>query len=111
MSESRVRENRMHGLIGGRWPTGKPDETHEQPEGQRAVPDDTPNNQRPTSPFPGLVDLGMPLDKAWPRRSMSLYAEFSTKTIEPKRSIGALVLAGVADGASTQCVRCCKWHR
>ena len=35
---------------GGRWPNGQPDETHEKPKGQRAVPDGTPNNQRPTSP-------------------------------------------------------------
>ena len=54
MSESRVRETRMHGLIGGRWPDGQPDETHEKPKGQRAVPPGTPNNQRPTSPFCAL---------------------------------------------------------
>ena len=39
-------------LIGGRWPDGQPDETHEKPKGQRAVPDGTPHNQRPTSPDP-----------------------------------------------------------
>ena len=38
MSESRVREIRMHGLTGGRWPSGQPEETREKPEGQRAVP-------------------------------------------------------------------------
>jgi len=40
----------MHGLIGGRWPSEQPDETHEKPKGQRAVPPGTPTNQRPTSP-------------------------------------------------------------
>ena len=41
----------MHGLIGGRWPSEQPDETHEKPKGQRAVPPGTPTNQRPTSPM------------------------------------------------------------
>jgi hypothetical protein len=32
MSESRVRENCMHGLTGGRWPTSheEPDTTHQR---------------------------------------------------------------------------------
>ena len=39
MSESRVREIRMHGLIGGRWRSGQRSTTSEKPEGQRPVLD------------------------------------------------------------------------
>ena len=39
MSESRVREIRMHGLIGGRWRSGQQSTTSEKPEGQRPVLD------------------------------------------------------------------------
>ena len=40
----------MHGLIGGRWPNGQPLRDARETKGQRAVPNDTPDNQRPTSP-------------------------------------------------------------
>jgi hypothetical protein len=49
MSESRVRENRMHGLTGGRWRSGRPAETGEKPEGQRPVPSQV---NRPASGLP-----------------------------------------------------------
>jgi hypothetical protein len=41
MSESRVRENRTHGLTGGRWRSGTGETTSEKPEGQRPVLDPT----------------------------------------------------------------------
>jgi hypothetical protein len=34
MSESRVRENRMHGSIGGRWPDDDHGETEHAPPGE-----------------------------------------------------------------------------
>ena len=50
MSGSRVRENRMHGLKGGRWRSGVTlRETDEKPTGQRPVPAATTNSQRPTT--------------------------------------------------------------
>jgi hypothetical protein len=52
MSESRVRENCMHGLTGGRWPTshGEPDRAPEgKPDGLSPVTYSL-ESQRPTSP-------------------------------------------------------------
>ena len=52
MSESRVRENRMHGSIGGRWGgVTVPAEKSDEPEGLRSTP-----GTRTTKPAAYLTD-------------------------------------------------------